>query len=164
VRRAPHGSRRLACDAAGVGGAEEGGNELTVRAAVPFAFELPGREATEVNVMALNVRRPAVAYELNLELHLISLDWFATYRAGLTDAGSARCAVRSSRRQLSSANLLLEPCPEEWARQARSTPTSTANSIAFDDSSPVGTIGNSEYLRRAETAGWLSRARRSRTL
>jgi hypothetical protein len=53
-----------------VGGAEEGGNELTVRPAVPFALELPGREATEVKVMALNVRRPAIAYELNLELHL----------------------------------------------------------------------------------------------
>jgi hypothetical protein len=50
---------------------------------------LPGREATKVNVMALNVRRLAVAHELNLELYLISLDRFATYRAGLTDAGSA---------------------------------------------------------------------------
>lgn len=39
--------------------------------------------------MALNVRRLAVAHELNLELYLISLDRFATYRAGLTDAGSA---------------------------------------------------------------------------
>jgi hypothetical protein len=54
--------------------------------------------------MALNVRRLAVAHELNLELYLISLDRFATYRAGLTDAGPARRAVRSSRRQLSSAN------------------------------------------------------------
>jgi hypothetical protein len=54
--------------------------------------------------MALNVRRSAVAYKLNLELHLISRDGFATYHAGLTDAGSARRAVRSSRRQLSSAN------------------------------------------------------------
>jgi hypothetical protein len=78
--------------------------ELAVQAAIPIEFELPGREATEVNVMALNARRPAVAYELNLELHLISLDRFATYRAGLTDAGSARRAVRSARWQLSGAN------------------------------------------------------------
>jgi hypothetical protein len=54
--------------------------------------------------MALNVMRLTVARELNLELHLISLDRFATYRAGLTDAGPARRAVWSSRRQLSSAN------------------------------------------------------------
>ena len=63
-------------------------------------------------MMALNARRPAVAYELKLELHLISLDWFATYRAGLTDAGSARRAVRSSLRQLSSANRFSSLVPK----------------------------------------------------
>ncbi len=73
---------------------------------------LPDREATKVKMMALNARRPAVAYELKLELHLISLDWFATYRAGLTHAGSARRAVRSSRRQLSSPNRFASLVPK----------------------------------------------------
>jgi hypothetical protein len=35
---------------------------------------IPGHEATKVKVMALKARRPAVAYELKRELHLISLD------------------------------------------------------------------------------------------
>ena len=75
-------------------------------------LEIPGREATKVKVMGRNARRPAVACELKLELHLILLDWFATYRARLTDAGPARRAVRSSRRQLSSANRFSSLVPK----------------------------------------------------
>ena len=104
---------------------------------------LPGREATEVNVMALNVRRSAVAYKLNLELHLISRDGFATYHAGFTDAGSARRAVRSSRRQLSSANRFSSLVTKNGLVGHRQPPTGAANNIASDDRMPSRTIGNS---------------------
>jgi hypothetical protein len=92
--------------------------------------------------MALNVRRSAVAYKLNLELHLISRDGFATYHARLTDAGPARRAVRSSRRQLSRANRFSSLVTKNGLVGHGQPPTGAANNIAFDDRMPCRTIGN----------------------
>ena len=90
------GAHAVARDAAGgVGGAEEGGSDLSVLGSALPALELPGRKAAEVNVEPLNSRRSAVVGDLNLELYLIQLDRCATYRARSIDPGPAH--VRSGR-------------------------------------------------------------------
>jgi hypothetical protein len=99
------GAHAAARDAAGgVGGAEQGRDELAVFGPALPPLELPGREAAEVNMKPLNSRRSAVVSELSLELYLIQLDRCATYRAGITDPRPGPSTVGSSRRQLSSAN------------------------------------------------------------
>jgi hypothetical protein len=99
------GAHAVARDAVGgAGGAQESGNELTVRATVPYALELPGREAADVDVELVQSGVVTIAGELNLELQLILRDGLAAHRAGRTDPRPAPGTVGSSRRQLSSAN------------------------------------------------------------
>ena len=93
------GAQSVACDAAGgAGGVEEGRDELTVLDSTLSPLELPGREAAEVNMEPRNSRRSAVVGELNLELYLIQLDRYATYRAGIIDPRPGPRAVRTSGR------------------------------------------------------------------
>jgi hypothetical protein len=84
-------------DAAGsMGGAEEIGNRLTVRATVPYALELPCCEAAEVDVELVESRVVTIAGELDLELQLILRDGLAKHAAEGTYSRPPQ--VRSARR------------------------------------------------------------------
>jgi len=75
-----------------------------VRAAIPVALELPGGGASDVDVELIESRAVAVAGELHLELHVIFRDDLAANLAARTDPRPAPGTVRSSGRQLSSAD------------------------------------------------------------
>jgi hypothetical protein len=64
--------------AGGVGGAQESGNALAVRPAIPFALELPRCEAADVDMELVQSAVVTVSGELNLEVQLIPLDWAET--------------------------------------------------------------------------------------
>src|SRR4029450_4337462 len=84
------GAHAMARDAAGgVGGAQESGNELAVRAAIPFALELPRSEAADVDVELVQSGVVAIAGELDLELQMILRDGLAAHRAERTNSRSA---------------------------------------------------------------------------
>jgi len=95
----------VAGDAAlGVGGAEEGGNELAVRAAIPVALELPCREAADVDMKYIQSGAPAVVAELNLHLQLILCNGHIAHCADHTNSRPAPSTIGSLGRHLSSAD------------------------------------------------------------
>jgi len=72
----------VARDAArGVGGVEEGGNELTVRGAVLSALKLSRCKASDVDMELVQSGVVTIAGELDLELQLILRDGLAAHRA-----------------------------------------------------------------------------------
>jgi hypothetical protein len=92
------GSERLTPpERAAVGGAEGGGSDLSVLAPALPALELPGCEASDVDVEFVQSGVVTIAGELNLELQLILLDGLAAHRAGRTDPRPAPGTVRSGR-------------------------------------------------------------------
>ena len=97
------GAHAVARDAAGgVGGAQESGNQLAVRATVPYALELPCCEAADVDVELVESRVVTIAGELDLELQMILRDGLAAHHAGRTHTRPAPATVGSSVWQLSS--------------------------------------------------------------
>ena len=97
----------MARDEAGrVGCAQEGGNELSVRATLD-ALKFPRREALNVNVELIEAGVVAVVFELNLKLQLIPRDGLAADRAERTDPWPAPSTIGSFVWQLSSANHFL---------------------------------------------------------
>jgi len=101
------GAHAVARDEAGrVGCAQEGGNELSVRATLD-ALKFPRREALNVNVELIEAGVVAVVFELNLKLQLIPRDGLAADRAERTDPWPAPSTIGSFVWQLSSANHFL---------------------------------------------------------
>jgi hypothetical protein len=88
----------VARDAArGVGGVEEGGNELTVRGAVLSALKLPRCKASDVDMELVQSGVVTIAGELDLELQLILRDGLAAHRAYVSARSWAlqlRCSGR----------------------------------------------------------------------
>ena len=107
ARSAQMGAHAVARDEAGrVGCAQEGGNELSVRATLD-ALKFPRREALNVNVELIEAGVVAVVFELNLKLQLIPRDGLAADRAERTDPWPAPSTIGSFVWQLSSANHFL---------------------------------------------------------
>jgi hypothetical protein len=70
--------------------------ELTVRAAVLCALELPCCEASDVDVELVQSGVVTIAGELDLELQVILRDGLAAHRAGRTDPRPAPGTVGSA--------------------------------------------------------------------
>jgi hypothetical protein len=95
----------VARDAAGgMGGAQEGGNLLTVRRPALPALEFPGREATDVDVKVVQSGVVTVAVKLELEFQLILRDGCSAHRAERPGPRPAPGTVRSSKGYLRSAD------------------------------------------------------------
>src|SRR5437870_13754409 len=85
-----------------MGGAQAGGNELTVRGAVLLALEFPRCKAADVDMELVQSGVVTIASELNLELQPTLRDGLVAHRAGRTDPRSAPRNVGWSVWQLSS--------------------------------------------------------------
>jgi hypothetical protein len=84
-----------------MGCAEEGGNDLAVEAAaIPVAFELPGSEASEMEMVPIQSRQRPTARVPGCDFQLISDHGPATDGANGTDPMTAPHPVGILRRQL----------------------------------------------------------------
>ena len=96
------GAHAVARDAArGVGGVEEGRDDLAVFDSTLSALELPGREASGVEMVLVQFKYFACLRELSLKLHPIPPQCFATQRTRLAASRPAHDAIGTALRKLS---------------------------------------------------------------